>query len=107
MIILLAILGGIVVGVIAGVIIGMAIKDEKRGGVDAANAARKAHVQEAQQKVLALFDTKTEITNDDVQHALGVSDSAATEYLSALEAQGRIRQVGEAGRPVHYVKINA
>lgn len=101
MIILLAILGGVVIGAVMAWFILSLSKD---GDMTAANAARKARVQEAQQKVLALFDTKTEVTNDDVQRALGVSDSAATEYLSALEAQGKIRQVGEAGRPVHYVK---
>ena len=82
----------------------VAMRRKDGGVVDAANIARRAAVQRAHEKVLALFDAKTEIANDDVQQALGVSDTTATDYLSALEAQGRIRQVGVAGRPVHYIK---
>lgn len=74
------------------------------GGMDKANQARTQERKEALERVMALFGTKSEITNNDVQSALGVSDATATNYLSALEAQGRIRQIGETGRPVRYIK---
>lgn len=96
-----------IIGLAIGIAIGgwwVARRRKGSGVVDAANAARRAAVERAFVKVLALFDTKPEVTNDDVQRALGVSDTTATDYLSALEAQGRIRQVGVTGRPVHYLK---
>ena len=46
-----------------------------------------------------------EITNDDVQEALGVSDATASRYLTELEEQGRIEQIGEEGRHVSYKKV--
>ncbi len=87
---------GVVVGVVVGIAVGMGMRDEK----DAEKTAAA--------KVLAMFDPSTgsgqaQITNDDVQRALGVSDTTAADYLSALEAQGKIRQVGGTGHAVHYV----
>jgi len=34
--------------------------------------------------------------------AVGVSDASATNYLSELESEGKIEQVGERGRFVSY-----
>jgi Fic family protein len=52
--------------------------------------------------VLRLFDVREEISNDDVQKALGVSDATATRYLDSLEKSGDIVQVGRTGTSVHY-----
>ncbi len=46
-----------------------------------------------------------EITNDDVEELLDVSDATATRYLSELEDEGKLRQVGTTGKSVYYVKI--
>ena len=57
------------------------------------------------QKVLEFLASHGQLTNDDVQKLLGVSDATATRYLEELEKEGRIRQVGREGRGVYYEKI--
>ena len=42
------------------------------------------------------------ITNDDVQGMLGVSDATAERYLHELEQAGRLEQVGDSGHYVFY-----
>lgn len=54
-------------------------------------------------RVLVILGNKGSITNDDVEEALSVSDATASRYLSELEEEGKIRQVGETGRGVYYV----
>lgn len=45
------------------------------------------------------------VTNNDVEVLLGVSDATATRYLSELEQDGEVRQVGSTGKGVYYIKI--
>ena len=45
------------------------------------------------------------ITNDQVEKVMNVSDAAATRYLSQLEKEGRIQQVGKIGHAVKYQKL--
>src|SRR3989344_5826798 len=45
------------------------------------------------------------ITNDEVEKLLHVSDATATRYLSALEKEGKIQQVGRTGKAVVYTRI--
>lgn len=56
------------------------------------------------EKVMSLIRVKGEVTNDDVQKALGVSDATATRYLDALQKSGDIEQVGDTGAGVVYRK---
>ena len=56
-------------------------------------------------KIMQLLTTKIKITNDEVEKLLHVSDATATRYLSALEKEGKIRQVGKTGQGVVYQKI--
>ena len=65
---------------------------ERQGGEKAAHKER----------ILTMFETKTRLTNNDVEKALGVSDSTATRYLEELEKVGKVRQVGTTGRDVQY-----
>lgn len=53
-------------------------------------------------KVLNMAQISDKITNNDIEQALGVSDSTATRYLQELEEQGKIEQVGKEGRAVFY-----
>lgn len=55
-------------------------------------------------KIMNLFEKKKSITNDDVEKLLHVSDATATRYLSTLEKQGKIAQMGKTGRAVIYTK---
>ena len=56
-------------------------------------------------KIMQLLTTKNKITNDEVEKLLHVSDATATRYLSALEKEGKIKQVGKTGHGVVYSKI--
>ncbi len=55
-----------------------------------------------QEKILKLFQTKQTVTNNDIEKLLGVSDATATRYLSDLEQERKIEQVGNTGRGVEY-----
>ncbi len=57
------------------------------------------------EKIMTLFSKKPQITNDEVEKLLHVSDSTATRYLSQLEKEGRIKQTGKTGKAVSYSKI--
>lgn len=47
----------------------------------------------------------SEITNDDVQSLLKVSDATAVRYLDELEKEGIIKQVGKTGKYTYYEKL--
>ena len=52
------------------------------------------------EKILEALTAKGKITNDEVEKLLHVSDATATRYLSALEKEGKIQQVGKTGKAV-------
>lgn len=45
-----------------------------------------------------------EITNDKVQNLLKVSDATAERYLDEFEKEGLIKQHGQVGKDVYYLK---
>jgi len=55
--------------------------------------------------VMSLFLQQSKITNDEVEKFLHVSDATATRYLSILEKEGKIKQVGKTGKAVLYSKM--
>ncbi len=57
------------------------------------------------EKILEFLNTKGKISNDEVEKLLHVSDATATRYLSALEKEGKIKQVGKTGKAVEYTRI--
>ena len=54
---------------------------------------------------MEILSKKENIASDEVEKLLHVSDAIATRYLSALEKEGKIRQVGKTGMAVVYTKI--
>lgn len=56
-------------------------------------------------RVMALFAKRTNITNDEVEKFLHVSDATATRYLEILEKENKIKQSGKTGKGVTYIKI--
>ncbi len=56
-------------------------------------------------KVMSLFAKRTSITNDEVEKLLHVSDATATRYLSILEKENKIKQMGKTGKSVMYEKL--
>src|SRR3989338_3206653 len=65
------------------------------------------------EKILEFLDAKAKngstgsprVTNDEVEKLLHVSDATATRYLSALEKEGKIQQVGKTGKEDEYTRI--
>ncbi len=63
---------------------------------------------EHKQKILSFLAAQDEvnpqITNNDVEKLLGVSNATAERYLDELEQEGALKQVGKTGRNVYYKK---
>ncbi len=57
------------------------------------------------EKILSEVAKKGKITNDEVEKLLHVSDATATRYLSQLEKEGKIKQIGKTGKAVEYTRI--
>jgi len=55
--------------------------------------------------ILTLFAKRKNITNDEVEKFRHVSDATATRYLSILEKENKIKQMGKTGHMVSYSKI--
>ena len=53
-------------------------------------------------KILELFKTKSELTNNDVEKLLSVSDATATRYLDELEKEKIIEAFGDSKRATKY-----
>mgnify|MGYP006315566679 CR=1 FL=1 len=56
-------------------------------------------------RVMSLFAKRTNITNDEVEKLLHVSDATATRYLEILKKENKIKQNGKTGKSVSYSKI--
>lgn len=56
-------------------------------------------------KVMEAITKHGSITNDQVEKLLHVSDATATRYLSILEKEGKVQQVGKTGKSVKYQKV--
>ena len=70
-----------------------------------ANAKIQAKKQKKLEKIMVELNKRENISNDEVEKLLHVSDATATRYLSALEKEGRVKQVGKTGKGVVYTKI--
>ncbi|MEK7658854.1 MAG: winged helix-turn-helix domain-containing protein [Patescibacteria group bacterium] len=49
-------------------------------------------------------DAQARISNHEITKALNISSASAKRYLDELENDGRLKQVGKAGRKVYYSK---
>jgi len=70
------------------------------------NKERSKIKKERKSKILEAVQSDGKIDNDSVQSLFGISDATATNYLSELEKEGKLEQIGEAGRGIYY-KIKA
>ena len=73
------------------------VRDERKRG----NATRLQNRDEHLEKIMAHAREKKEITNDDVEKLLHVSDATASRYLKMLVASGKLMKEGK-GRGVQY-----
>ena len=76
----------------------------------------RAKIQDTKRKkldrIMTLFEKQKngstgspQVTNDEVEKLLHVSDATATRYLDTLEKENRIKQTGKTGAAVFYEKI--
>ena len=75
---------------------------------DLLNKARSAIQSRKRVKldhIMTLFAKRTNITNDEVEKFLHVSDATATRYLEILKKENKIKQVGKTGKSVSYTKM--
>jgi hypothetical protein len=89
----------------APVIVQTGILHSAREFLGKARVAIQDRKRKKRDKIMQALTTKTKITNDEVEKLLHVSDATATRYLSALEKENRIKQVGKTGHGVVYSKI--
>lgn len=75
------------------------------GGVPVLIERQIKEKEENKQRILGALEKNQRVANDDIQKLLGVSDATATRYLEELEKDGKIRQVGTAGKHVCYEKF--
>ncbi|MDP2585651.1 MAG: HTH domain-containing protein [Candidatus Levybacteria bacterium] len=57
------------------------------------------------QKILDLFASNKELTNESLRENLKVSDRSVVRYMDELEKQGKVKQIGNTGRNVIYKLI--
>ena len=93
---------------IAGVILGAYLgRRRARGRVKEKESliARQAEEKRVnKEKILTYLASRSEISNDDVEGLLAVSNATAERYLDELEKEGQLTQVGATGRSVYYKK---
>ena len=56
------------------------------------------------ERIMASFEKKSSITNDEVEKLLHISDATATRYLEILKKENKIKQSGKTGKAVLYIK---
>jgi hypothetical protein len=68
----------------------------------------RAKIQERKRKkldkIMTLFNTKSQITNKDIQKLLRTTKRSSTRYLDLLEQEQKITQIGKTGKAVFYIK---
>jgi len=69
-----------------------------------AKATIQARKRKKLDKVMTLFETKSQIANKDVQELLFMKARTAVNYLDQLEKEQKIIQVGNTGKGVLYIK---
>jgi predicted HTH transcriptional regulator len=57
------------------------------------------------EKIMTLFAKQTNITNNEVEKLLHISDATVTRYLTILKKENKIKQNGKTGKSVSYSKI--
>lgn len=92
----------IMIGVVAGAYIAYISLRDKEPILEK-QAREKA---EHKKRILDFLENQSQLTNNDVERLLGVSDATATRYLDELEKEGRVRQIGATGKNVRYEKVS-
>jgi hypothetical protein len=75
------------------------------GLLEKAKLAIQSRKRKKLDHIMSLFAKQTNITNNDVQKLLYVSDATATRYLGILIKEGKIKQNGKTGKGVLYTPV--
>ena len=98
----------VIIAGIVGFLLGWTLASRNRdGGLISRQSENKERNKKAIFELLtnpstSLGASQPQITNNDVEAMLGISDATATRYFDELEKEGKVRQVGKTGRHVHY-----
>ena len=76
-----------------------------RGLLEKAKLAIQSRKRKKLDKIMNLFAKQTNISNNDVQKLLYVSDATATRYLGILIKEGKIKQEGKTVKSVFYIIV--
>jgi len=71
-------------------------------GICQAALERSSQKEARKAQALALLQEKGELGNVEIRQALGVSRQSVARYMTELEGEGRVEQVGDVGRGVLY-----
>lgn len=87
-------------GIAFGFIIGRAGARERFN--DFVNKERFPFKERRKDMLIKHLKDRGELTNNEAQELLGVSDSTITTYFDELEVEGKVVQIGKTGRGVYY-----
>jgi len=71
-------------------------------GVCATALDRTVRKNSNKEKALAFLREKGEVGNEEIREYLGVSRQSVARYMTELEREGKVEQVGDIGRGVVY-----
>ncbi|CAN5647719.1 hypothetical protein BH23PAT1_BH23PAT1_1430 [soil metagenome] len=71
-------------------------------GIGALSVAQTKTKNKNKARIIQLFESRQVITNSEVRDLLGVSSRTTVRYLDELEAEGKVKQIGNTGRGVGY-----
>lgn len=77
-------------------------EEEIAGGFEEFNQRMREIIESRKEEILEVLQDTEYIQNNDVADMFEVSSATAHRYLTELVEEGRIEQIGEAGRSVHY-----
>lgn len=80
-----------------------ATKDEMKKLQKKSKEALSKRTEAREKLILAYAKHKGKITNNEVERMFCVSNSTAENYLDKIEKAGKLKQIGEHGRGVHYI----
>jgi predicted HTH transcriptional regulator len=92
---------------ILGIAVGYWLARRGKHPVSDSKVINQEGVEEKQKRLVQIieyFNTHDQVTNNEIEQLLGVSDSAVGRYLDELEQQEKILQIGRTGRSVIYKK---
>jgi predicted HTH transcriptional regulator len=74
-------------------------------GLTEYNQRLQERKEKIKNQIFEMFEENEKITNSDIVKKLDISKTSTVRYLDELEKEGKVQQVGKAGRNVYYKKL--